>query len=83
MSINVSHAFHRRDDAFGLGPGPGTIKPSAANKNREYFTESYYRLQLTESIQWSLNLQVFHKLSYPAQTKIWVPVYGTRIYFEL
>jgi len=80
IGLNINHAFHRRSDAFGLGVG--TIKPSDSTKNREYFSESYYRLQLTENVQWSFNLQLYHKPSDPAQEKSLVPVYGTRIFFE-
>jgi hypothetical protein len=79
--VNINHVFHRRSDAFGFGIG--TVKPADRDRRREYFVETYYRLQLTPNVQWSFNLQLFGRPSNPQQTSNLAPVFGTRIYFEL
>lgn len=75
--IAIRHPFHRRGDSFGWGVG--TVKPSDSKLRREYFSDSYYRLQLTQNLQWSFNLQLYIKPS--LSEKDIAPVFNTRVLF--
>ena len=77
--IDFTHPFHRRGDAFGWGIG--TVKPSDEKLRREYFSETYYRLQFTQNLQWSFDLQLYIKPS-SSEHDI-APVFSTRLLFKL
>jgi len=76
--INIRHPFHRRGDA--LGWGVGTVEPSDQALSNEYFSETYYRLQFTQNLQWSFDLQLFIKPSSSDQNV--APVFSTRLLFS-
>jgi len=77
--INITHPFHRRGDSFGWGIG--TVKPSDEKLRREHFSETYYRLQFTQNLQWSFNLQLYIN---PSSSEHDVaPVFNTRLLFTL
>lgn len=76
--IHIAHPFHRKGDAFGWGLG--TVKPSDKKLRREYFSDTFYRLQFTENLQWSFNLQLY---IHPSSSKENIaPVFNTRILFS-
>ena len=76
--INIRHPFHRRGDA--LGWGVGAVEPSDQTLSHEYFSETYYRLQFTQNLQWSFDLQLFIKPSSADQNV--APVFSTRLLFS-
>lgn len=76
--LNIKHPFHRRGDAFGWGIG--AVEPSDQTLNDEYFSETYYRLQFTQNLQWSFDLQLYINPSYSDQTL--APVFSTRLLFS-
>ena len=75
--LNIKHPFHRRGDAFGWGVG--AVEPSDRALNDEYFSETYYRLQFTQNIQWSFDLQLYINPSY-SEVSV-APVFSTRLLF--
>ena len=75
--LNVKHPFNRRGDAFGWGVG--AVRPTDKSVNYEYFSETYYRIQITQNLQWSLDLQLYIQPSY--STEKVVPVMSTRLLF--
>ena len=77
--INIKHPFHRRGDAFGWGVG--AVRPSAAETNDEYFSEIFYRVQMTQNLQWSFDLQLYVQPSYSPESI--APVFSTRLLFNL
>ena len=76
--INIRHPFHRKGDAFGWGVG--TVDPSDKKLRREYFSETFYRLQFTENLQWSFDLQLYINPS-SSEENI-APVFNTRMFFS-
>ena len=76
--INVKHPFNRRGDAFGWGIG--SVRPSDKSVNDEYFSETYYRVQMTQNLQWSFDLQLYIQPSYFPKNV--APVMSTRLLFS-
>ncbi len=76
--IDITHPFHRKGDSFGWGIG--TVKPSDEKLRREYFSDTYYRLQFTENLQWSFDLQLYIHPS--SSENNLAPVFNTRILFS-
>ncbi len=77
--INIKHPFQRRGDAFGWGVG--AVRPSAAETNDEFFSEIFYRVQMTQNLQWSFDLQLYVQPSYSPESI--APVFSTRLLFNL
>jgi carbohydrate-selective porin OprB len=76
--INITHLFHRRGDSFGWEIG--LVKPSDEKLSQKYFSETYYRLQFTENLQWSFDLQIYIKPSLSEHDI--ASVFTTRLLFE-
>jgi len=76
--INVKHPFNRRGDAFGWGTG--AVRPTDKTVTDEYFSETYYRVQMTQNLQWSFDLQLYVQPSY--STKKVAPVVSIRLLFS-
>ncbi len=81
MGMNIDHFIHRRND--GLGVGFGYAIPSDSEFRNEFFTDIFYRLQLTQSAQLTLDAQFFVNPSNPGQQRNFAPVFSLRYLFSI
>ena len=79
--MNIDHFLHRRND--GLGVGVGFTVPSDSKFRKELFMDIFYRLQLTQSAQLTLDVQLFINPANPVQQKGFVPIYSLRYLFTI
>ena len=81
LGMNMDHFLHRRND--GLGIGVGYTIPSDKEFRKEFFTNIFYRLQLTQSSQLTLDVQLFVNPTNPEQNDIFASVYSLRYLFSI
>ena len=81
MGMNIDHFIHRRND--GLGMGIGFTVPSNIEFRKEFFTDIFYRLQMTQSAQLTLDVQLIVNPANPAQQKGFAPIFSLRYLFVI
>ena len=79
--MNIDHFMHRRND--GLGVSMGVAVPSNINFRTELFVNSFYRLQLTESSQLTIDAQLYINAANPEQHRGIASVYSLRYLFSI
>ncbi len=81
MGMNIDHFLHRRND--GIGVGMGITKPSNIQFRTEFFMDMFYRLQLTQSAQLTLDVQLFVNPTNPEQQENFASIYSLRYLFSI
>ena len=81
LGMNIDHFIHRRND--GLGVGMGITDPSDNMFRKEFFMDMFYRLQLTQSAQLTLDVQLFVNPTNPAQRSDFAPIFSLRYLFVI
>ena len=76
--MGILEPFKRRGEMFGLG---GSWCRASENKANEYVVETFYRFQLTDSIQLSPDMQVTFNPADAPDTNVCF-VLGLRLKFQ-